>query len=527
MNKLIRCNSSVSTTNLAIKKMHAGKVNHEDLYAEYYVIENVNHMVSGAVMNDICYGKKVFDELADELMQTNARIPAPLSHPTAEDGSFMDANDPLTFLGHNIGAFDADWRVNGDKLVSNTYIPVDAIENPKEQGVWLSERVKNQKPIDRSTGLYLDIDSNANGIGTDGEPYEGNVTRILELNHSALLNPETQPGAKSNIEGIGMFTNKAGDKCDIEYIDLMVNASTPAMSLPLAPKGTPFDKESAMARIKEYTGSKDKPSTNYRKFFLEFDQGDADNFESYNGLFADIIGGVPHAVDEALNDYVDDKYAQAYRTRFEKLYNNSDIGVMHKAINALKGLIVNDNEKGYNTNRGEHPCKPTNNEDSNMDRKKMQEMMKNAGMSYSDDMSDDDMMKKMNEAMKKGAMGDKVDGTENMSGKEANMGGDGYQVGNAKELFASPEFATVISTAVNAAVKPLQDQINANANQELESLADKVASLDIGIDKDAAKTMSTNSLTSILAKNGHVGFNAAGSQYNNSDFSLTNMEAID
>ncbi len=526
MNKLIRCNSQVSTVNLAIKKMHAGKVNHEDLYAEYYVIEGVSHMVIDSVMNEINYDKKSSVRLADELMKTNARIPAPLSHPTDEAGGFMDANDPITFLGHNIGAFDTDWRVNGDKLVSNTYIPVDAIENPKPQAEWLAERVKNQKPIDRSTGLYLEIDYNKSGVGRDGEPYTAEVVKVLELNHSALLDPSVEPGAKNSIEGIGMFTNKAGDKCDIEDIDLMVNASTPAMSLPLAPKGTPFDKESAMARIKDYTGSKDKPSTNYRKFFLEFDQGDADNFESYNGLFADIIGGVPHAVDEALNDYVDDKYAQAYRARFEKLYNNSDTGIIHKAINALKGLIVNDNEKGYNTSRGEHPCKPTNNEDSNMDRKKMQEMMKNAGMSYSDDMSDDDMMKKMNEAMKKGAMGDKADGTENMGGKESNMGGDGYQVGNAKS-FTLEDITTAVNAAVDAKVKPLQDQINANANQKLESLADDVVSLDIGIDKDATKTMSANLLTSILAKNGHVGFNAAGSFNSNSDFSLTNMEAID
>lgn len=519
MEKLIRCNSQVSTANIATKKMHAGKVSHVDLYAEYYVIENVPHMISGTVMNDICYGEKVFNELAEELMTTNARIPAPLSHPTSEDGGFMDANDPITFLGHNIGAFDTDWRVNGDKLVSNTYIPVDAIENPKEQGEWLAERVKNKKPIDRSTGLYLDIDTNKKGIGKDGEPYEGDVTRILELNHSALLDPELEPGAKNNVEGVGMFTNKMGDKVDIEDIDLAANASTPAMNLPLAPGDYQFDQEKAMARIKEYTGSTDKPSTTYRKFFLEFDQGDADNFESYNGLFADIIGGVPHAVDAALNDYVDDKYAQAYRTRFEELYSKSDSGIVEKVVNAVKSVFVNDSGKGYNKNRGEHPCKPTNNEDSKMDRDKLKKMMDNAGMDYTDDMSDDDMMNIISDGLKKN-MGVKDNGGE---------GSKDYSVGNSKE-----ELADLISTAVNAANKPLndkitdlQDKLNANSKKEIDDLSGQVAGLNIGIDEDTAKSMTANALKSILAANGVTNFNAVNSHQSNSDFDLTKMEAID
>ena len=316
-------------------------------------------------------------------MATNARIPAPLSHPTDEAGGFMDANDPITFLAHNIGAFDTDWRIIGDRLTSNTYIPVDAVENPPKHGVWLSNRVKKELPIDRSTGLYLEVDESIGGYGDDGEPFTGDVTKINELNHSALLDPDVEPGAKGNAEGVGMFTNKKGDKVEIEDIELLNNAASPAMNLPLAPADYQFDLEKATARIKEYTGSKDKPSTNYRKFFLDFDQGNADSFDSYKGLFADIIDGVPHAIDNAFSDYIDNKYAQAYKTRFEELYDKDSGGILNKAINALKRAFVNDSETSYNQNRGEHPCKPTNNEDSEMDRDKMKKMMDNAGMDYS------------------------------------------------------------------------------------------------------------------------------------------------
>ena len=63
-----------------------------------------------------------------------------------EQGNFVDANDPITFPSHNIGAFDTDWRVNGDKLISNTYIPVDSITNGKDDNKWFSDRVNNIKP---------------------------------------------------------------------------------------------------------------------------------------------------------------------------------------------------------------------------------------------------------------------------------------------------------------------------------------------------------------------------------------------
>ena len=116
-----------------------------------------------------------------------------------------------------------------------------------------------------------------------------------------------------------------------------------------------------------------------------------------------------------------------------------------------------------------------------------------------------------------------------------NMGGKDYSVGNKKvEVQVNTDtdgiqdmITSAVTTAVNAAVAPLQDQINANANQELENYASQVANLEIGIDVDTAKTMSTNALKSVLAANGHANFNASSTVNNSSDFSLTNMEAID
>jgi hypothetical protein len=67
-----------------------------------------------------------------------------------------------------------------------------------------------------------------------------------------------------------------------------------------------------------------------------------------------------------------------------------------------------------------------------------------------------------------------------------------------------------INAAVEKAVKPLQEQLTANADKEQSELASQVVKLDIGIDEEAAKAMSVNALNSVLAKNGTPAFNSSG-----------------
>ena len=68
-----------------------------------------------------------------------------------------------------------------------------------------------------------------------------------------------------------------------------------------------------------------------------------------------------------------------------------------------------------------------------------------------------------------------------------------------------------VTAAVNAAVEPLQAKLNAKADAEHDAAVAKVVELDVGIDEDTAKSMSTNSLNSIIAKNsGDVAFGGGG-----------------
>jgi len=220
MKKHIHINSSLGGFETSTKRVHSGRVNGKDVFTEFMVISGVCHMIRNSTMNGIFYTAEAFDSLAERLMASNERIPAPLSHPSDESGNFVSAKDPLTLSAHGVFSFDTDWAVSGDKLISNTYIDIRrAAEN--EHAGWLVERLNNRQPIDRSTGLELMISENS-GVSPDGEEYSLRVEEIINLDHSAILNPESEPGAKNNTEAVGMFTNANGESA-VEVAELHVN----------------------------------------------------------------------------------------------------------------------------------------------------------------------------------------------------------------------------------------------------------------------------------------------------------------
>ena len=87
-----------------------------------------------------------------------------------------------------------------------------------------------------------------------------------------------------------------------------------------------------------------------------------------------------------------------------------------------------------------------------------------------------------------------------------------------------------IVKAIENAMRPLQEQMASmkeelakRDNAEQKSLSDAVVALDIGIDEEAAKTMTVNSLKAILSKNGVLNVNAIGGN-KSGDTSLADMK---
>lgn len=507
--KTIHCNSKVET-NVSTRRMHCGKVSGVDIYTDFTVIENSCQIIRNSVMNGMLYSGEAFDELAAELMRTNKRIPAPLSHPKDQNGNPVSASDPLTFSAHNVFAFDTDWSVSGDRLLSNTYIDMSrAAENKDAQ--WLINSINNKLPIDRSTGLDLLV-SEQSGYGQDGEPYSLYVHKIEVLDHCALLDPSREPGAKGNTEAVGMFTNADGKQEGVEEIELVTNASTPAMRLPIASRDVEWNGDAAIGRIREYTDSTEKPSSNYRKFFLYFDQSNVDDFGAYKLPFADIIDGVPMCIPAAINaiksalaggrggvdisqeDKQKAQYAvDYYQGRIDKEQPQSNLNAIINKITEIFGIKP---KSGYNT------TVVNNTLEADPMKEKIIAALNAQGIK-TDGLTDEALLAAYNAAMAPKSDKPKGKDDEEIDPKT------GKPVVKPVEDKATNELLKTVN-ALNEKIDKLELSLNASAQKEIDDLAADVAGLNIGLTVNAAKLLPKDELVNILASNGHIAANAGG-----------------
>lgn len=72
---------------------------------------------------------------------------------------------------------------------------------------------------------------------------------------------------------------------------------------------------------------------------------------------------------------------------------------------------------------------------------------------------------------------------------------------NASEVLDESAVTSIVEQAVNAAVKPLQDQLTANADKELNEVAEQVAALNKGLDAEDAKALGLAKAKAFLAAN--------------------------
>lgn len=119
-----------------------------------------------------------------------------------------------------------------------------------------------------------------------------------------------------------------------------------------------------------------------------------------------------------------------------------------------------------------------------MDRKDIIALLVNKGIEVKADISDADLTAALNKAL-----GGKADEPQN----------NGLTIED-------------VTKAVANAVKPLQDQLNANSDKELDGVVAQVVAMNKGIDEATAKTMGLAACNSFLAANGHVAVNAHGKQ---------------
>ncbi len=136
-----------------------------------------------------------------------------------------------------------------------------------------------------------------------------------------------------------------------------------------------------------------------------------------------------------------------------------------KVANKLKALFANDNQTGYN-----NTDLNTNHEAPIMDRTEMLEAL---GLATNSQVTDDELKTLLKTKL----------------------------AANASEVLDEGKVTSIVEQAVNAAVKPLQDQLTANADKELNEVAEQVAALNKGLDAEDAKALGLTKAKAFLTAN--------------------------
>ena len=474
---------------------------------EHIIVKGVTHMISDTTMNGIFYPGSEVKALVNAI--GTDRVTMPSGHPVGDSGEFISTSDPLALTSNFIGAYAFNFSIQDDRVISDVAIdPIFA--STSEDGKTILNAIESGESIDISTGFYLNVEEK-DGYGSDGEPYNM-IASNLYIDHSAFLPNET--GAKNKLEGVGLHTNSAkssdGLMVDTDVALLNINASTPAMRLPIAPDSHVWNEAQALSNVRAFTNSSDKPSTSYRKFFLNFDQDNVDSFDSYTDLFADVIGGVPHAVKQPISNAGDNAHAQAYVNRFKESKTNTKSfikSVINKIFSVVGGeqTAVNDDDFVYRDKSGKlhmqqykytngelaftgepievvkiaNEYKPIINEpeSTNMDKAKLIAILATNGVTVKSDISDEELATAFNTAMQP----------------------------------AAPVVDTATNAkidALTATVESLTATITANSDKELTEAVASVVALNKGIDEATAKVMGLTACNAFLAANGQPAFSA-------------------
>lgn len=129
---------------------------------------------------------------------------APLGHPTI-DGTYVSANTAEAINAFHIGAFNRNVERRGNRVFVEKWVDEEYAANT-EGGRKLLESLDAGEPIHTSTGIFLHVDTNVNGITANGKKYRGSATQMV-MDHDAILIGEV--GAATPEDGVGLLVNTA------------------------------------------------------------------------------------------------------------------------------------------------------------------------------------------------------------------------------------------------------------------------------------------------------------------------------
>ncbi|MBE8598205.1 DUF2213 domain-containing protein [Xenorhabdus sp. BG5] len=183
---------------------------------EHIVIRGVVPVVDDVVMNGGLYPASEINKS----YQSMEGKQVPYGHPKI-DGQYISADTPRAVNQFHIGAWAENVRKDGDKVVMDVKVNrrfADSTDKGKEFLSRIDDVLagNSSEPIHVSTGLLLQREQNKGK--SKGKAYTW-VARNMHFDHIAVLSA-SEPGAATPEEGVGMFVNAAGEKIEVEQVNL-------------------------------------------------------------------------------------------------------------------------------------------------------------------------------------------------------------------------------------------------------------------------------------------------------------------
>ena len=184
---------------------------------EHIVIRGVVPVVDDVVMNGGLYPASEINKSFKSMEGKQC----PYGHPKIGT-DYVSADTPRAVNQFHIGAWAENVRKDGERVVMDVKVNrrfADATEKGKEFLARVDDIIagNSKDPIHVSTGLLLQREQNKGK--SKGKPYTW-VARNMHFDHIAIL-PASEPAAATPEDGVGMFVNDDGQKCDIENASLI------------------------------------------------------------------------------------------------------------------------------------------------------------------------------------------------------------------------------------------------------------------------------------------------------------------
>lgn len=413
---------------------------------EHIVIRGVVPVVDDVVMNGGLYPAS---EINKSFQSMEGRQ-CPYGHPKIGT-DYVSADTPRAVNQFHIGAWAENVRKDGERVVMDVKVNrrfADATEKGKEFLARVDDIIAGNStdPIHVSTGLLLQREQNKGK--SKGKPYTW-VARNMHFDHIAIL-PASEPGAATPEDGVGMFVNDDGQKCDIENVSLIDAANCTESGI--------FNKT---------------------KFF--FTNGSNFSFEDIYKALRDALREQSSGDDWPYPEMVwPDKFIY-YKTgkTYQQKYLMNDDGTAELVGEPIE-VVRKPTEYEVKTNKGNDPMKQI-----------ITNALKAKGIE-TEGKSDAELLDAYNQM---NAEDKKEETPEEKAAREKKE----KEEKDKSDTANNSDLQQQITAAVNAAIAPLQAQLNANADKEVSAMRD-VVKAKFGMSDTAINALSGEPLKELYAQ---------------------------